>query len=1070
MAADEHARFFDALRRSAAPRFPLEVSTPFWVLPNRAGFVNWVDRVFRSDKTRPSAVTDLFPHQKFVKDYLQWSSPYRGLLLYHSLGSGKSRASVAAVELLREHMTKVYVLVPGSLKRNYADEVRKAGRYYYDPDLHWELAAIPDPKSRPDLLAKYARALGVHVEVVSKVVAKHGGVWVADPDLPPNFGALTERQRGAVLSQIDAVMMERYHFVSYNGISTRNLVKMTRNMFDDSCVVIDEAHDFIGYVAGGGSKVRSVPYQLLMEARNCKILMLSGTPVVNDPVELAYVVNLLTGYRVRHELTLRLDDGALPVDGVSEVVTASGHVDGFRLDLNTRTLYLDLVPENFRVSASAKQRAMTRLPEPLSHDSMIQDIGARLKARFGLVVDSVSRKRYKTLPDDHQEFHRVFVDELNGKVVNADLLTKRILGTTSVYSNVDPARIPTRRDHVVHVELSDHQFKRYAAQRAREQLLDAKFRGRTKTVSVHRFYTRAVSNFAFPDGVRRPATSIKSNGEDHGSDDGSVDLALDALESGGYLSPDNLPTFGPKMDAVARAVEASPGPVLVYSQFKTVEGVGVFRRVLRRRGFAEIKVLARPGGGWALDESQATGGSDASKPKFAVYDTSEPGVTDVVMRVFNSELDQLPPAGPLAAQMTALAPPDRNAHGALIKVLLITASGSQGISLKNVRQVHLLEPYWNQVRLDQVRGRAIRTDSHAALPVAERTVDTYLYLSTFSAAQTKTREYRALRETATTDQAIHDLASKKARINQGVLDLLVRASVDCGLGLARSPRACFSFPVDVPPDAVVSDADVHKDMTDDQYRKGVKATVLSGRVFRSAAGTFFVDTSSASAYSDIYRLYNSEFGEWGGVRFCSSQLCPSWTGIAQVNGTPGSSGSLATNTYYVQVTGSDTQNQFESQIYQVSGSVAVVGPNGSISVTLPATAGYTYSVYIGTTTSPGNLALSPQGPLSGTMQGQATQLSGGQVVTLTGTGVVDVPPAAPATGLTVYPVFIFGRGAYGQVVLDNIKITLLTQADKSDPLNQLRVVGWKSFWGTIILNQAFFMRIECTSNFSAAFS
>jgi N4-gp56 family major capsid protein len=226
----------------------------------------------------------------------------------------------------------------------------------------------------------------------------------------------------------------------------------------------------------------------------------------------------------------------------------------------------------------------------------------------------------------------------------------------------------------------------------------------------------------------------------------------------------------------------------------------------------------------------------------------------------------------------------------------------------------------------------------------------------------------------------------------------------------------------------------------------------------------------ASSYSDVYRLYNSEFGEWGGVRFCSSQLCPSWTGVAQVNGTAGTNGSLATGTYYIVVTASDSQNQYESQIYQVSNSIAVTGPTGSISVPLPNVANYTFNVYVGTTTSPANLGLSPQGPVTGTQQGQATQLAPNQTITITGTGVAQTPPAAPTTGITVYPVFIFGRGAYGQVVLDNVKITLLTQADKSDPLNQLRVVGWKSFWGTIILNQQFFMRIECTSNFSATFS
>lgn len=225
----------------------------------------------------------------------------------------------------------------------------------------------------------------------------------------------------------------------------------------------------------------------------------------------------------------------------------------------------------------------------------------------------------------------------------------------------------------------------------------------------------------------------------------------------------------------------------------------------------------------------------------------------------------------------------------------------------------------------------------------------------------------------------------------------------------------------------------------------------------------------AWSYSDVNKLYNDELGELGGVRFCRSNMVPSWVGVAQVNGTAGNAGSLATGTYYVQVTASDTQNQYESRIYQVSGSVAVTGPNGSISVTLPTVAGFSFNVYIGTTTSPANLGLCAVGPVSGPLQGQATQLAGGQTVTITGTGVAQTPPAAPATGVTVYPCFVFGRGAYGQVMLDDVRISYLKDADKSDPLNQLRIVGWKVFYGTLIQNQQFFARIECASAFSATF-
>lgn len=227
--------------------------------------------------------------------------------------------------------------------------------------------------------------------------------------------------------------------------------------------------------------------------------------------------------------------------------------------------------------------------------------------------------------------------------------------------------------------------------------------------------------------------------------------------------------------------------------------------------------------------------------------------------------------------------------------------------------------------------------------------------------------------------------------------------------------------------------------------------------------------TTAWTYSDVNRLYNFEVGEWSGIRFSESNMVPTFTGVAAINGTAGTAGALGSATYYVQVTASDTQNQYESRVYQVSAGIAVTGPTGSISVTLPALTGYTFSVYIGTTTSPQNLGLCASGPTSGPLAGQATQLAPNQTVVITNTGLAQVPPAAPATGLTVYPTFVFGKGAYGQVVLDDAKFSYLTGPDKSDVLNQLRVIGWKAFYGTILLNTTFAARMESTSAFSATF-
>jgi len=229
---------------------------------------------------------------------------------------------------------------------------------------------------------------------------------------------------------------------------------------------------------------------------------------------------------------------------------------------------------------------------------------------------------------------------------------------------------------------------------------------------------------------------------------------------------------------------------------------------------------------------------------------------------------------------------------------------------------------------------------------------------------------------------------------------------------------------------------------------------------------------TAWSYSDINRLYNAEIGELGGVRFCESNMIPSWTGLAARTVTGSSSGgTIPAGTYYVVVTGSDTQNQYESQICQISSSVVLTGTTSSVSVSLPNVSGYTWNVYIGTSsTVPANLGTCVLGPTSGPMAGQAVQLAGNQTVTITGIGVAQTPPAAVATGITVYPTYFIGRGAYGQVMLKDVEFSYLKDADKSDKLNQLRVVGWKCFYGTLIENNQFFMRTEAASAFASTFS
>ena len=137
---------------------------------------------------------------------------------------------------------------------------------------------------------------------------------------------------------------------------------------------------------------------------------------------------------------------------------------------------------------------------------------------------------------------------------------------------------------------------------------------------------------------------------------------------------------------------------------------------------------------------------------------------------------------------------------------MITASGAEGISLKNVRYVHITEPYWHPVRLQQVIGRARRICSHQDLPEEFRTVDVFLYLMVFSEKQLASDKSIELRlkdkskidnlTPVTSDQALFEIAQLKENITTQLLTAVKEASIDCALHAKLGDKEklkCFSF-------------------------------------------------------------------------------------------------------------------------------------------------------------------------------------------------------------------------------------------------------------------------------------
>lgn len=229
----------------------------------------------------------------------------------------------------------------------------------------------------------------------------------------------------------------------------------------------------------------------------------------------------------------------------------------------------------------------------------------------------------------------------------------------------------------------------------------------------------------------------------------------------------------------------------------------------------------------------------------------------------------------------------------------------------------------------------------------------------------------------------------------------------------------------------------------------------------------------AWSFSDVTRLYINEFGYFSGIHMTWSNMVPQLSGQAAASGT-NASGNLSTATYVIQVTGTDLLNQRgEQYISQVSTGISVT--TGGISVTVPSNTAYTYTVYVSlaggsTPVAIGTTATTGVGaPTSGPLTGQATQIAAGSTVVINGIGAYQIPPAAPANGVTVFPTFVMGEDYYACLELKDVSYTFLGEADKSDPLNQLRVIGWKMFEGWVILNQQFGCRIESSASNTGSF-
>jgi len=905
---------------------PVLIKVSSYYMNNREIFINFINSLFEpyrkeiqenkesiSCDTIGQTNTDfsLLTHQKIVRDYLNLYTPYRGLLLYHGLGSGKTCTSIAIAEGMKDSK-RVIIMTPASLRANYIEELKKCGDLLYKRNQYWEWISTVENQEA-------LKTISILLNLPQEYIRRHGGAFFINVKKPSNYSELSDTDKKVLEEQLNEMIRQKYTFINYNGLRSTRLAEMTsnytKNIFDNSVVIIDEAHNLISRIVNKIKKEKGISgeekkkkkeaekkeaekkeeesifgeqtplnlatklYYMLLRAKNARVILLSGTPVINYPNEFAILFNILRGYIKTWKIPLNVrTNKKIDKVSLSEILMGEKSLDYIDYSSSSKILTVTRNPFGFKnkikkesgyqgVSNIKKEESGELVidTEFTSDDDFERKIISILKRNdIDIIPQGIQVINQKALPDDFNTFMSRYINENDKTLQNVDALKRRIIGLSSYFKSAQESLLPRYNKqlgvdyHIVRIPMSDVQFKIYESARKQERDVERNQKPKSgsaelfeEKASTYRIFSRLFCNYVMPDRpipmsnknkkgeeakpgekllehaeekveempemaqLIKEGTRIESRQDVEDEREGEIegdeildviggvsykerlDRALKNIEehSSDFLTPEALETYSPKFLHMLENIQDPDhqGLNLVYSQFRTAEGIGIFSLVLEKNGFARFRIKKNHLNIWEIDIHEV----DEGKPTYALYTGTETSEEKEMLRhIYNGEWDQIP-----ESIGSVLKSKYRNNNmGEVIKVFMITSSGSEGINLRNTRYVHIMEPYWHPVRSEQVIGRARRICSHKDLPKALQTVEVFVYLMIFSETQLKSDEAIELkrkdlskaipRVPITSDQYLFEISEIKANLTSQLTDAVKESAFDCYI---YSNGKCVNF-------------------------------------------------------------------------------------------------------------------------------------------------------------------------------------------------------------------------------------------------------------------------------------
>lgn len=574
-------------------------------------------------------------NQKFLKNFLSPLTQYNGLLLFHSVGVGKTCTAISISEqyLLNSSSKKVLVILSSNLKDNFKKQIFDITRY----NKELNKASLCTGTKYPDMVLDKEN---LTKESLNKRISK----IIKDRYQFMGYKELVEFTKRIRDNIEKTEKRKERHDEKYN--------QKLKELFSNRLIVVDEAHNLRLPSETGKKQIASVLQDILEVTENTKLLFLSATPMFNNAKEIIYMINLfLTNDKKPQLKTSEIFDktGKLTEAGRKKLpIILRGYVSYMRGE-NPYAFPFRLYPD----AVESKAKSIIKL----KHITLIGSYMS--KNQTGLYNIFKKKVNIEEQLENDEDTPPLEEDE---DVVSQKKKQRgeEIDGSNDLQNTLQISNIV----YPIYTNKSEDEFT-YGKKG---------FEGCFREVNKQYIYSK---------------NTLEEYGE--------------------ILDQENIIYYAPKIAKILSYIKKSTGIVFVYSQYY-YSGIYPLAIALEHMGF------------------QKYSGQNVAKDITVDVDTQkklrETGNKYIVI----SKHDILSPNNDLEIQ---IAKSRENMRGELIKVIIVSKIGTEGLDLKRIREVHILEPWYNLNRTEQIIGRAIRTCSHMDLPKEERNVTVYLHAAVF---------------------------------------------------------------------------------------------------------------------------------------------------------------------------------------------------------------------------------------------------------------------------------------------------------------------------------------------------